>query len=73
MVYFFGSRVYWLRVRWISIDVGIIFLLREFRIKGFVVIWFLSLEEGGLGVEKYWVSSESGESVFKIFFINGFR
>lgn len=52
---------------------GIIPLLREPRTKGFAVIWPLSLEEGGLGVEKYWVPSESGESVFKISSINGPR
>lgn len=60
---FSHERVSWLRVRWISADVGILPLLREPWTKRSGSFMDSGLWVGKLGLGKYWVLGETGESI----------
>lgn len=57
----------WHESAWLSVDVGMISLLKELQTKGSSSLWTLRLERGK-GRERVWSGpSESGESVFTVF------
>lgn len=60
---FSHGRVSWLKVRWISADVGILPLLREPWTKRSGSFMDSGVWVGKLGVGKYWVRAETGESI----------